>query len=98
LAKAAQMLDFLPCAAARVRRKTLQTMGKNGDCPVLHPPVTALGTPSNSAGGTATGFMTNGVHITIAKSGIAVRSRARGRMQPRPSLGSSHALLLLSGP
>jgi hypothetical protein len=88
---------FRYCTCAQVRRKTLQRREKTVISP-LQSIVTALSTPINSAGGTATGFMTNGVHITIAKSGFAVRSRARGRMQPRPSLGSSHALLLLSCP
>jgi hypothetical protein len=51
-----------------------------------------------SAGGTATGFMTNGAHIMVTKSGFAACGGARTFMQPRPSLGSSHALLLLSCP
>jgi hypothetical protein len=42
--------------------------------------------------------MTNGVHIGIAKNGFAVCAFLRAVMQPRPSLGSSHALLLLSSP
>jgi hypothetical protein len=42
--------------------------------------------------------MTYGVHGTIATGGISARATARACIQPRPSLGSSHALLLLSGP
>jgi len=58
----------------------------------------AVGKPKISAGGTATGFMTNGAHIMIAKGGFSVRDRARAESKPRPSLGSSHALLLLMRP
>jgi hypothetical protein len=56
------------------------------------------GKPEFPAGGTATGFMTNGAHITHAKGGFSARMRARANAKPRPSLGSSHALLLLSCP
>ena len=41
--------------------------------------------------------MTDGVHITIG-TGIFARDGVRVPGQPRPSLGSSHALLLLSRP
>jgi hypothetical protein len=57
-----------------------------------------VGKPEFPAGGTATGFMTNGAHIAIAEGSFSVRSRARAESKARPSLGSSHALLLLSCP
>jgi hypothetical protein len=57
-----------------------------------------VGKPEFPAGGTATGFMTNGAHITNAKGGFSACIRARANAKPRPSLGSSHALLLLSRP
>ncbi len=40
----------------------------------------------------------NGAHIAIAQDGIAVRIRMRAQSKARPSLGSSHALLLLIRP
>jgi hypothetical protein len=42
--------------------------------------------------------MTNGANISIAKGEVFAGNRAPSRKQPRPSLGSSHALLLLSCP
>jgi len=42
--------------------------------------------------------MTHGTHIMVTGSGFAARGPVRAFMQPRPSLGSSHALLLLSSP
>jgi hypothetical protein len=83
----------------QIQRKTAQTMGKTVILPPLRPFVVfAVGKPKISAGGTATGFMTNDAHFMIAASGVAACNRARAFMQPRPSLGSSHALLLLSCP
>jgi hypothetical protein len=90
--------EFLYCAAVHIQRKTATMMGKMVVLPPLSPSQLAVGKPKISAGGTATGFMTNGAHIMIAQSGFAAGGRARAFMQPRPSLGSSHALLLLSCP
>jgi hypothetical protein len=42
--------------------------------------------------------MTEGVHIEIATGGISARDFACANIQPRHSLGSSQALLLLSCP
>jgi hypothetical protein len=90
--------EFLYCVAVHIQRKTATMMGKMVVLPPLSPSQLAVGKPKISAGGTATGFMTNGAHITIAKDGISVRGRARAESKPRPSLGSSHALLLLMRP
>jgi hypothetical protein len=73
-------------------------MGKTVILHPLSPSQLAVGKPKISAGGAATGFMTNGAHITNAKGGFSARIRARANAKPRPSLGSSHALLLLSRP
>jgi hypothetical protein len=84
--------------AVHIQRKTATMMGKMVVLPPLSPSQLAVGKPKISAGGTATGFMTNGAHITIAKDGFSVCGRARAESKPRPSLGSSHALLLLMRP
>ncbi len=89
---------FRYCAVAQIGRKTAHSDGKKRWIYRRLDPSLGSGQPDLAAGGTATGFMTNGVHITFPTDGFAVRGRARGRMQPRPSLGSSHALLLLSRP
>jgi hypothetical protein len=90
--------EFLYCVAVHIQRKTATMMGKMVVLPPLSPSQLAVGKPKISAGGTATGFMTNGAHITIAKDGYSVHGRARAESKPRPSLGSSHALLLLMRP
>jgi hypothetical protein len=90
--------EFLYCAAVHIQRKTATMMGKMVVLPPLSPSQLAVGKPKISAGGTATGFMTNGAHITVAKDEYSVRGRARAQSKPRPSLGSSYALLLLMRP
>jgi hypothetical protein len=90
--------EFLYCAAVHIRRKTATMMGKRVILPPLSPSQLAVGKPKISAGGTATGFMTNGAHITNGEGSFSAGTRARTQSKPRPSLGSSHALLLLMRP
>jgi hypothetical protein len=63
---------------------------------VLYPLVTAGSGDFHGRNGDRS--MTQGVHTEIAMGGISARDFARAGIQPRPSLGSSHALLLLSCP
>jgi hypothetical protein len=77
---------------AQNQRKTAQTLEKT----VLYPLVTAGTVCFHGRNGDRS--MTEGVHTKIGRSGISARDFARASIQPRPSLGSSRALLLLSCP
>jgi hypothetical protein len=82
------------CAAAQNQRKTAQSRGKTVDYPLVSRRVAYR----NFHGRNGDRSMTQGVTSKIAYGGISAGDFARAHTQPRPSLGSSHALLLLSCP
>src|ERR1700722_17904102 len=82
------------CATAQNQRKTPQSRGKTVDYPLVSH---RTGT-SYFHGRNGDRSMTQGATSTKAEGGISAPALARAHTQPRPSLGSSPALLLLSCP
>src|ERR1700749_3781170 len=81
------------CATVQNQRKTGSNAGKNLHYPQLNP---VSSTVFHGRNGDRS--MTQGACRKMVKGGIAAPAVARVHNQPRPSLGSSLALLLLSSP